>query len=59
MGFSFCVSSRYVIVINQGSQTFAKKVQFMSISCKLGSMSKYSRFSLAMSSLSLSQSADL
>ena len=36
-----------------------KKVQFMSISCELGSMSKYSRFSLSMSSLSLSQSADL
>ena len=27
-----------------------KKVQFMSISCELGSMSKYSRFSLSMSS---------
>ena len=36
-----------------------KKVQFMSISCELGSMSKYSRFSLYMSSLRLSQSADL
>ena len=36
-----------------------KKVQFMSISCELESMSKYSRFSLSMSSLSLSQSADL
>ena len=31
----------------------------MSISCELGSMSKYSRFSLSMSSLSLSQSADV
>ena len=27
-----------------------RKVQFMSISCELGSMSKYSRFSLSMSS---------
>ena len=58
MGFSFGVSSRYVIV-NQDSQTFTKKVQFMSVSCELGSMSKYSRFSLSVSSLSLSQSADL
>ena len=36
-----------------------KKVQFMSISCELGSVSKYSRFRLSMLSLSLSQSADL
>ena len=58
MGFSFCVSSRYVIV-NQGSQPFAEKGPVLSISCELGSMSKYSSFSLSMSSLSLSQSADL
>ena len=25
VGFSVCVSSRYVIVVNQGSQTFAEK----------------------------------
>ena len=36
-----------------------KKVQFMSTSCELGSMLKYSLFSLSMLSLSLSQSADL
>ena len=24
VGFSFCVSSRHVIVVNQGSQTFAE-----------------------------------
>ena len=36
-----------------------KKVQFMYISCELGSVSKYSIFRLSMLSLSLSQSADL
>ena len=36
-----------------------KKVKLMSISSELGSMSKYSRFSLSMASLSLSQSADV
>ena len=60
VGFCFGVSARYVMsLLIKAVSRLRRKVQFLSISCELGSTSKYSQLNLSMPSLSLSQSADL